>query len=78
MGRKAENAKPTLRTDQFHRALVMVVAALESLPIRRRCALRVPVVLRYGCVVVVMVESGLELLHIRRFVAEVSLFVWFV
>jgi hypothetical protein len=31
MGRKAENAIPTLRTDQFHLAFVMVVAAARAM-----------------------------------------------
>ena len=31
MGRKAENARLTLRTDQFQRALVIVVAATRTI-----------------------------------------------
>ncbi len=31
MGRKAEKARLTLRTDQFHRAFVMVVAATKTM-----------------------------------------------
>jgi hypothetical protein len=30
-GRKAENARPTLLTDQFHRAFVIVVAATRTM-----------------------------------------------